>query len=126
MELTYNELRKRDVINVADGRCLGKICDLKLLFPQGRFLGITVPGRKCGFWGFFHKIPVYLHEKNIIKIGGDVILVNLSCGEVCSDSVNVNGNKRPNKPSNCPPNPCSFNPCGFEDRGEGKDSFEDY
>ena len=27
MELTQKELAKRDVINVADGRCLGKIVD---------------------------------------------------------------------------------------------------
>ena len=46
MELTFNELKKRDVINIADGRCLGKITDLKLRFPEGRLVGNTVAGRR--------------------------------------------------------------------------------
>ena len=125
MELSYNELRKRDVINVADGRCLGRICDLKLLFPQGKFLGITVPGRKGGLLGLLRKSPLYIPERNIIKIGGDVILVNLSCGETCSDSVDLNG-KKPQKPNKRPPNPCSFNPCGFTENDNRQDEFEDY
>ena len=45
MELSYNDLRKREVINIADGRSLGKIIDLKLIFPEGRLIGIVVPGR---------------------------------------------------------------------------------
>ena len=77
MELTYKDLRNRDVINVADGRCLGKITNLKLRFPQGVLVGLFVPGRKsCGF-RLFNRNDIFIEESKIIKIGGDVILVNL-------------------------------------------------
>ena len=98
MELSFSELRKREVINVSDGRCLGKITDLRLSFPKGILVGITVPGRKTGFLsGLFDKSKIYIDESRIIKIGGDVILVDISC---------ENGRK-PIEPCAKPPiNPC--------------------
>ena len=77
MELTYKDLKNRDVINVADGRCLGRITNLKLKFPQGVLVGIFVPGRKsCGL-RLFDRNDIFIEENKILKIGGDVILVNL-------------------------------------------------
>ncbi len=77
MELTYKDLKARDVINVADGRCLGRISNLKLRFPQGVLVGIFVPGRKsCGL-RLFNRNDIFIEESKILKIGGDVILVNL-------------------------------------------------
>lgn len=107
MELTFCELAKRDVINIADGRCLGRITDLKLGFPNGVLLGIIVPGRKVhGFLKIFDRSRIFIEESKIIKIGGDVILVDLKCADTCSPNVRVN------KPRNgssdkiqCPP-PC--------------------
>ena len=104
MELTYNELRQRDVINVTDGRCLGKIIDLRLSFPEGLLVGIVVPGRKVkGLFRFFDKSQLYIDESHIIKIGGDVILVDINCGDLCSAGVRVN--KPNNNKRHCPP-PC--------------------
>ena len=105
MELTYNELRKRDVINVSDGRCLGRIIDIRLDFPEGVLVGIVVPGRRVhGIFKLFDKSQLYIDESRIIKIGGDVILVDINCGDLCSAGVRVNKNGRGGKP-NCPP-PC--------------------
>lgn len=100
MELFYSELKKREVINVTDGRSLGFIMDLKLKFPEGKLLGIVVPGRKtCALLRIFDKSRVYIEECKIIKIGGDVILVNLKDGRACKDT-------RPQiKP--CQPNVCA-------------------
>ena len=84
MELTYNDLAKKDVINVSDGKCLGRITNIKLVFPEGRIVGIFVPGRKgCKFFRWFDKTEVYIEERKIVKIGGDVILVDIRCGEDC-------------------------------------------
>lgn len=108
MELTYNELRKRDVINIADGRCLGRIIDLKLGFPDGILLGISVPGRKSrGLFRCFDKSELYIDVKKIVKIGGDVILVNLRCSDACLPSSKVGNNVQPYPPPKpqCPP-PC--------------------
>ena len=77
MQLSFRELRKKDVINVADGRCLGRIIDLTLNFPQGVLTGITVPGRKIFGFRLFDRTEVFIEESKILKIGGDVILVNL-------------------------------------------------
>ncbi len=82
MELTFSELKKRDVINVPDGRCLGKMTDLTLSFPKGELAGIIVPGRKNkGILGLFKcldKSQLFIGVERIIKIGGDVILVDIS------------------------------------------------
>lgn len=77
MELNYSELKSRDVINVSDGKCLGRIIDIRLSFPKGVLVGITVPGRRRGPFCFFDKSELYIERNKIVKIGGDVILVNL-------------------------------------------------
>ena len=106
MELTYNQLKKRDVINIVDGKCLGRIVDMKLKFPEGVLQGIFVPGRKKGFLScVFDKSTIYIDESRIIKIGGDVILVNLS-GEMYDDKPKIENCKKPCPPPPCPPPPC--------------------
>lgn len=108
MELTFKELKRREVINVADGKSLGYIVDLSISFPTGVFTGITVPGRKTNFLsGLFSRNEMFIDRSKIQKIGSDVILVNLSCGDLCTPSVNANL-KKPSPPSShcnpfCPP-----------------------
>lgn len=112
MILSYKELRKRDVVNIPDGRSFGKITDLKLEFPRGILKGIVVnDGRKSGLLGFFCKNEIFIDEKNIVRIGGDVILVNIKgCTAITPSSVEVNGNSsQKKKPTICPP-PCP-SPC---------------
>lgn len=111
MELTYNELKKRDVINISDGRCLGRIIDIRLDFPDGILVGIVVPGRKVnGILKIFDRSQLYIDQSRIIKIGGDVILVDINCGDLCSAGVRVNKPYRNKKycpppcPPACPPN----------------------
>ena len=107
MELTYNELKKRDVINVVDGTCLGRICDLRISFPKGIMTGIYVPGRKGCFSKFFDRKQIYIDRSRIIKIGGDVILVNINCGDACSPNVI----ERIPQDKHCnPKNPCQTKP----------------
>lgn len=101
MDLSFLELQKRDVINVVDGRCLGRITDLVLNFPEGIMTGIVVPGKRLNFFSrLFNRAEIFIDRERIIKIGNDVILVNIKCGEACSPSVRVNADdcKRPPKP----------------------------
>ncbi len=115
MELSYNELKKRDVINVPDGRCLGRIMDLRLSFPNGVLEGIVVPGRKARrFLSFLDRSEIYIDKSRIIKIGGDVILVDISTSPIpprCPPP-------KPNK--HCPPPP---RPQPREVEGEGEFNF---
>lgn len=74
MELTFSELRSKEVVNTQDGRKLGKACDIVLCYPENRWLGIIVPGNG----GMFRKrSDLFIDLKNIVKIGEDVILVNV-------------------------------------------------
>lgn len=92
MELSFKELQKREVINLSDGRSLGKITDIRLSFPRGVLIGITVPGRRVrGILRLFDKSEVYIDESRVVKIGGDVILVDLKCSDQCTEG-------RPPKP----------------------------
>ena len=119
MELTFNELKKRDVINIADGKSLGNITDLRLSFPDGTLSGIYVPGRKCNrLFRIFDKTVIYIDESRIIKIGGDVILVNLRCTDDCTERIghgkktnkdDCSPYKKPPCPPQCPP-PCPPKP----------------
>lgn len=74
MELSYNELRKKEVVNTLDGRKMGRVCDLIFCYPENRVLGIVVPsGRGLGL----KREEYFIDLKNIVKIGEDVILVNI-------------------------------------------------
>ena len=74
MELTFSDLRSKEVINTKDGRRLGRVCDILLCYPENRWLGVVVPGDN----GFFRKKnDLFIDLKNIVTIGEDVILVNV-------------------------------------------------
>ena len=128
MILSYKELRKRDVVNIADGKSFGKITDLKLDFPCATLKGIVVCDKKRGgIFSFLCKNDIFIDEKHIIRIGGDVILVNLTADNVLNTAVEMNAcvkngasqDKKPLQPNvppvYCPPpvNPCQppVNPC---------------
>lgn len=74
MELSFSELRAKEVVNTQDGRKLGKVCDILLCYPENRWIGLIVPNGK-GFG--FKKQELFIDLKNIVKIGEDVILVNV-------------------------------------------------
>ena len=104
MELTFNDLSKRDVINISDGRCLGRITNLTLKFPQGVLTGIFVPGKRRSIFCFFDKSEMFIEVDKILKIGGDVILVDLKNGISPKPQPPL---PNPHFPPPCPPNqPC--------------------
>ena len=50
--MRFNQLRKKEVINVCEGRSLGYICDLIFDECKGHIHAIVVPG-SCGLRGMF-------------------------------------------------------------------------
>lgn len=130
MDLSFNDLKKREVVNVADGSNFGHIVDMELSFPKGKLTAIIVPARRGGgFWGLFERGKMRIEENNIIKIGGDAILVNVKCGDACASSVNINPLCPPPRPAPCPP-PCGGCPPPFPPdpppRAEAPDPRIDY
>ena len=81
MELSFSELRAKEVVNTQDGRKLGRVCDLVFCYPENRVIGLVVPDCKS----FFKKEEKFVAMKDIARIGEDVILVNLpsDCQKVC-------------------------------------------
>jgi YlmC/YmxH family sporulation protein len=103
MELTFSELRTKEVVNVEDGRKLGKVVDVVFSYPENRWIGIVAPNGKafCS-----KKNGLFIDMCSIVKIGDDVILVNIgACKKAC-------GKREP------PPPPRPF--------PDGRRSFEEY
>ncbi len=104
MELSFSELRTKEVINTQDGKKLGKVCDIVLCYPENRWIGIVVPGGRG-----WKKNNLFIELRRISKIGEDVILVNI-------------GTRTPPPPKKGgygapPPPPMEF---------EGKRNFDEY
>ena len=77
MEIYFNELKKKDVLDVTTGRNLGKITDLVIDVATGKIIKIVVPGRRGAFLSCDN---LEIKFKCITKVGDDVILVNFdSC-----------------------------------------------
>ncbi len=74
MEISFSELHAKFVVNVADGKNLGKTCDVVFSFPEARVFGIVVPGKR---FRVFKNNDLFIPLKNIVKIGTDVVLVDL-------------------------------------------------
>lgn len=66
-------------MNAADGSRLGHIVDLVINVETKRALGIVAPGRKSGF--FSKEQNFFIPLGCIVKIGEDVILINMANGE---------------------------------------------
>ena len=75
-ELSFCELRSKQVVNVLDGKVLGRICDVIFSRQSARVLGFVVPG-EGGFAIFRRKNDLFIPFERVCKIGIDVVLVEL-------------------------------------------------
>ena len=70
MEINYSDLKKKEVVDISNGKNLGKINDLIIDSESGRILKIIVPGKKC----FLNCEEFFIDYNCIVKIGDDAIL----------------------------------------------------
>lgn len=78
MEITFCDLRAKEVVNICDGKRMGNIIDIVLDSCSFRVTGIVVPSEKS-FFNFFKSNPdIFIPFNRIRKIGRDVILVELN------------------------------------------------
>lgn len=78
MEISFSELKEKEIINVFDGKKLGRIVDILFDNASGIVRGIVVPGeRKI----FRKNEDVFVPLERLKKIGDDVILVNLKLSQ---------------------------------------------
>lgn len=125
MEVSYTYLHSKEVVNVLDGKRLGRVCDVVFRFPENVFLGIVVPGCK----GFsFKKGDVFIDVKCIVCVGEDVILVRAENLRCAGKERRKNAPPAPARPVCLPAPPPPFYPAsGTPPRGgEARRSFEEY
>lgn len=80
MELSFCELRDKEVVNVCDGKKLGNIIDLVFDTCYAKVVGIIVPSNK-GIINLFKPCnDLFIPYSRICKIGKDIILVELTQG----------------------------------------------
>ena len=81
MEISYTELRSKEVVNINSGARMGKIIDMIIDSNGKNVLGVVVPGvRKI----FRASEDIFIPWCNITKIGSDVILVALDINSLTS------------------------------------------
>lgn len=74
-----SDLREKEVINIGDGTRLGLIEDVEVNLDKGRIEALVVPGNGGILSLFSNKTNDYVISwKNIIRIGSDVILVDMN------------------------------------------------
>ena len=101
-ELSYCELRAKEVINSVDGRRLGRIIDIVFSSNGGAICGIIVPySRKIMF---FKSRDVFIPWECIKKIGEDVIIVELT--DFCGTPTKKNERMRCAPPPKAQEQPC--------------------
>lgn len=74
---TFHELREKEVINLCDGACLGRICDLELDDCTGQICSIVVPGPPKMLGLIRSAEELVIPFCSIQKIGDDVIIVDI-------------------------------------------------
>lgn len=87
MEISYTDLKEKEIINIVDGRKLGRVVDILFDVANGLVRGIVVPGEKK----IFRKSEdIFVPLEKVRKIGNDVVLVSLP---VLNESrLQINGN----------------------------------
>ncbi len=73
MSISYQELKRKDVLEISSGKNLGKITDVIIEKKSGKILKIVVPGKRGGFLSCEN---LEIKYSQIQKIGDDVILVD--------------------------------------------------
>ncbi len=74
MEVSFGELKEKELVNIFDGKKLGRIIDIVFDNETGVVRGIVVPGeRKI----FKKNEDIFIALDKLKKIGDDVILVRL-------------------------------------------------
>ncbi len=75
--LKTSDLRIREVINIVDGKRLGLMSDIEVDLENGKVTAIVVPGPARIFGMFGRDRDYVIPWEKIVKIGEDVILVEV-------------------------------------------------
>lgn len=77
MEISFCAIRQKNIINVVDGKNLGRAQDL-IFNEDGCVCGLVVPSSSSSFLGLVKGESIFIPWKRVCKIGDDVLLVELA------------------------------------------------
>ncbi|MBR2988624.1 MAG: YlmC/YmxH family sporulation protein [Clostridia bacterium] len=100
-EISFCQLRSKEVVNSADGKRMGKINDLIFSLQTGVIKGIVTPYSRNGLFG--KNQDIFIPWRCVKKIGEDVILVDINEDGTCS--LPPPPPPQQNHDNHCPP-PC--------------------
>ena len=73
----FSELRDKEIIDIHTGYRLGYACDLELDDREGCIASLVAPGRPRLFGLLGREEDYILPWKNIVRVGSDIILVEI-------------------------------------------------
>ena len=74
MIVKFSDLKKKKVVNILDGKVLGKMTDLTFTYPEGKITDFIVSN------GCFSRDEYLVAICCVNKIGDDAVLVSLKSG----------------------------------------------
>ncbi len=80
--MTFSQLREKELVNICDGACFGRVSDMELDPCTGTICALIAPGPPRFFGLMRGPEELVIPYASIRKIGDDVILVD--AGEVRS------------------------------------------
>ncbi len=99
-EISFSELRCKEVVNAADGRRLGRIVDIVFSGENGKIKGIVTPAVKRSV--FSKSQELFIPWRCVEKLGEDVIIVNIGSNDNGADECD-NDKDRPHQKPYCKP-----------------------
>ena len=100
-DISFSDLRCKEVVNASDGRRLGRIVDLIFSGETGKIKGIVVPAAKRNV--FSKAQELFIPWRCVDKLGEDVIIVSVGADGNCDEECEKPRPKSPKPP--CPPPP---------------------
>lgn len=78
MDISYNDLRNKEIVNLSDGSKMGRIVDVIFNSDSGKVIGLVAPGEKR----FLKKADeIFIPLEKVRRIGDDVILIRLELSD---------------------------------------------
>ncbi len=84
-EISFHELRQKEVINTKDGSRLGYVCDLVFNTDCGKITELIVPGPSKLFGLMGKEQEYHIAWDDVDQIGDDVILVDIDTKKALVD-----------------------------------------
>ena len=119
MEISFCELRAKEVVNLHDGKQLGHIIDLIIDTAYSRIIGIIVPCEKNFLTIFKPSSNIFIPYNRICKIGKDVILVDINMATQQSVKILEEDSKQ-NKKTPSQPQSTHYNSINLEEKSNNQ------